>query len=319
MKIHSWELANDAAIDSLKWPRTVPVRLESGNREFDAFLIDQNFRFRQRKGHSIQFRLSEGDDAGFVAASVSGNERQFFSDDSRNQWENWFVTDWLRRREFARQFFLSGGQLRQETMRATEKLLVWSNGTAAWSWHEQYDSEADAHFSWDDSMSAEEFLSLPALDVWEQIESQLADESGEAAFARDFARQGQTERDATALSWRGGAPAKMKEVLESLLVAHGTNRVNEIGRVFLNSDRRLWEELGRMIFPREVCDELQRDIERVWRHFEPLKPHIENFKCVRKHVKGSLLPEEICVPPSSAHERMEAMLRFREWLEESGA
>jgi len=319
MKMHLWELANDTAMDSLKWPRTVPVRLESGTRDFDAFLIEQNFWFKQRKGHSIQFQLSEGKNCGFAATSISQNERRFFSDGSRNGWEDWFVTDCLRRREFARQFFFSDGQLRREDTVATERLLVWSGGKAAWSWHEQPDSQTDARFSWDDPMSAEEFLFWPALDVWEQIESQLADEGGEAAFARSFARLSEAERDSTVLSWRRGTPAKMREVLECLLVAHGMNQSNEIERLFLKNDRRLWGQFGSFSFLRDVSDELQRDIERVWRHFEPMNPRVQDFECVREYVKANLIPEEILVPPSSAHERMEALLRWRAWVEESGA
>lgn len=319
MKMHPWELANDAAMDSLKWPRTVPVRLERGTRDFDAFLIEQGFQVETEQGFSIQFKLSEEEDAGFVATYKSGNECRFAYNRSRDKWEDWFVTDCLRRNDFARQFFFWDGQLRQANEIATERLLVWNDGRATWQWHEQVWWRSNAYFSWGAPMDAEEFLFLPILDVWAQIENQLADERGEAAFARSFARQSEKEREATVCSLRAAARLEMKQMLRCLLIAHGMNEDNEEEPYFLRSDRNLWGSTRRKTQALGISDELQRDIERVWRHFEPFDPRIENFECVRKVINARLLEEAIYFSPSTAHEKMEAMMRWRDWLEESGA
>jgi len=319
MKMHPWELANDTAMDSLKWPRTVPVRLESAMRNFAAFLIEQGFRVEGEQGFSIRFKLSESQDAGFVATNKSGNERRFDYADSRSRWEDWFVTDCLRRGDFARQFFFSDGQLRQENMRATERLLVWNDGNAAWQWHEQVWWGSNTQFSWGAPMEAEEFLSLPMLDVWAQIENHLSDERGEAAFARKLARQSEKEREATVCSPRATSRLEMKEMLRCLLVAHGVNEDNEEEPYFLRSDRNLWNSTRRKSHALNLSGELQRHVERVWRHFEPFDPRIENFECVRNIINAHLLEEAIYFSPLTAHERMEAMLRWRDWLEENGA
>lgn len=268
--------------------------------------------------------LTDEREAGFTVLDGSGDQPMFFAQRvklaSLTEEIDVALDEKLAPHPFyeqflARQFFLnSRGELRSERERAHESLVVGANGIAAWNLafvrKEVYEPAA---FKWSKPLASDEFQRLPALDLWARVQQLLAEPRGEVAFARGFAFLDEDERRARIQRTRRASIEQLQELLGDLLTCSLLwDKMPGVQSIYftINSRQELgaWDNAGLDVI--EMPDSLSENIQKLWRHFRPFERRIARFLCV-KNVYANQLDFEVARP--TAHEQLEAHLRWREW------
>ena len=215
----------------------------------------------------------------------------------------------------ARRFvFNTRGQLREGNQRAHEIMAVTRDGVARWD--NRHNSE-NTPFRWLASgtrLTGARFVALPAAQVWSELQTLLADSQSEAAFARGFARLNPQERIQRIQRPARGTLDELNRLTHQLLLATAPwNGVNG-DELFVNFSQRdkaqLWKVGAANPVKIAVPDAMRDGVCQLWDGFEPFDRTIADYLCVQSTDTPSLFAR---AHRPSAHEQLEAHLRFREW------
>ena len=228
------------------------------------------------------------------------------------------VLDWVfSQGNYQRQFILNAqGELRRKGEDARESLLIDCVGNGSWSLGairaQRHDS---SRFSWDALMTPAAFRKLSARDVWRIIGELLADPQSDAAFARRFALMGEEERHALIFREIPIARQEFETTLRAFAIAQDLwEQESYDGEVCfdLYKDGRIY--LGLFDEAAPVSAQLKRGVEALRQSFMPINQEVANFSCVKEWLHDYNKDANFVIARPSAHERLEAKLRWRDWL-----
>jgi hypothetical protein len=227
-----------------------------------------------------------------------------------------FVDAW-EKDKVARLFWINeSGALRQAGEVACESLLVTASGTATWSYY----SSGSSAFSWSVPLTSNEFAGFSALEIWERIQRLLEEQDGETDFARQFARfDSDAKRALIFKNLKHGDETDFKSVLEDILISHDVwdeaRQSNELKLTLLSSDEvELTFENLYAVYGVDTPPSLLGAVERACQWFEPFDTKIVNRRCMRDWMRTDQGRFEVTAQRPNAHEKLEAHLRWQEWL-----
>ena len=221
---------------------------------------------------------------------------------------------------FARHFVLNArGELRGDGEAAHEAVLVAPDGIAAWSLAVIDTQVRDAAaFSWSVPESKAPFLRWPALDIWARLQLGLEDPRSEAPFAHRFALLDESQRQGLLWEWTRGDQHQFKSVLLDALHSQDFwNQEAVCNAMALRVRGPRAVEIVAAVHGMDVPPSLLDAVERVWNWFEPCPAEVMGARCVRDWLRRHTPCLEIRSRRPSAHERIEAMMRWRDFEEET--
>lgn len=217
----------------------------------------------------------------------------------------------------ARQLFLNeAGTLRRDDERAHEAVIFAPDGRAVWSQtFAQGDKRYPAHFRWSEPMSPADFLRVPVQTLLDRLQELLADPNGEVVFARRWAFTTKAERDELSEKTARGNVEELKEWMRDILLASTVWDENpDARRINLSLSRSktatIWDEDGEWGESLPMPPSLAQNAEKLRACFQPFHERIAGFMCVQRSDAGPIV---VYVARPTAHERTEAMIRWREW------
>ncbi|RYX86854.1 hypothetical protein EON83_01335 [bacterium] len=243
--------------------------------------------------------------------------------------------DALNRAKIGRLYFLDQeGQLRRYGEVARAAIVIRADGRGIWKrWIDDEDvdwTQVKAPFRLFDETSLKEFTSHSALYIWWLLEEALGDPNSDASFARDWVSKSDDEREDLLWNWSRAERERLRAQFQALLLCA------------LLSDDTIWEEEGSwqcsvssaseiLLSPepeaelRDVPDWLSKAIELLWNGMAPFNEDVLRHECVRQWKQGKSEWASGYSPTwdtffvetrePTAHERMEAMMRWRDWVE----
>lgn len=239
------------------------------------------------------------------------------------------LADCLSNQKWARSLFLSERfEPRQSGELARFEVFLSPHGWGLWrqlSWNESPLSYQQSEFAFP-PVPAGELARVEAAKLLSRLFCQH-EESADFRFAREFLTLSEEEQTAHLWSWKRGDLAQMQSVLRTALLAQ-----DELWREprALTWRIDLWRQEP---FAQLVCEQartnvpirmpalLEKAFQRALACFGPQIQHEEHARHLSlthlfntQHQKLRVLIE---VREPSAHERLEAMLEWREWLEET--
>lgn len=227
-----------------------------------------------------------------------------------------------KHKTWARLFYLNDQlQLRQSGEEARFAVLLSGQGWAKWRVLERTQnghSEAisTAHFRWKPA-NKKTLRRATSLDLWQPLRVELNLSGSHIEFARRFIELSADEKHHLLWRYRNGNQRELKVVLRDLLLAQPDwwKEPRHVSWHFDYHDR----------FPtRYSCDDkpipqltkvFERSLKKVWKWFDPVldkkdyKRHLE----LQRYWDNTLDSIPIKVNEPTAHEQLEAALRFREW------
>ena len=220
----------------------------------------------------------------------------------------------------ARRFVLNTrGELRAGNQRAHETLTVTRDGVARWD--NRHNSE-NTPFRWrapGASLTGARFVALPAAQVWSELRLLLANADSEAAFAREFARMDTQERHQRIQKPARGDLDELNRLLHQLLLVTAPWEIADDDELFVSFTRpdnaRLWKISPANPTEIEVPAQMHDGVRKLWNYFEPFDTTIADYLCVQKTDTPSLFARAF---RPSAHERLEAQLKMRDWIKING-
>ena len=266
--------------------------------------------------------LDSNFDAGFVAFDCS--YRQLTPSSSLSESSNLgaTLTQLWQENRFARYFFCNErGNLRQESEAAQASLLIASNGLAAWNRAEVENFSDAIVFDWSSPLTNSEFLNLPAFELWKKVEDLLEEPNSKALFARNFAQMNENERYNTIFNGSCLSENEFKLLLRCLLLSQDfwteTNKELEvIVDTAKGGDIELDFILNFAYEQVELSDELAQNIRLLLSHHcraQIPEEEIQGHSCVDIWLSGKPTVIEEVVRRPTAHEQLEAALRWRQW------
>lgn len=324
---HAWEMPYEGSLERSVIYRTTCL-FGSKRIEWELRLIPGGPPNPSAKDSFLLWirALTEDQEAGFFAVSADGGTLLRFHADTEPAPLRALLADILSkgRRKLARAFFLNrSGHLRQAGQASVELLLVRPDGLSGWGRNAANNGFWTMDFfGCQASSSAEEFFNRKASQCWEQVQELLRDPHGEAVFAREFAALNNAERTGRVVfDGHSRWPALKERLHDVLLFSPLWDAVPDeevlLVEVFSPDHLGIWTLDHESV---SVPDSLRASVSRLWAVLKPFDPEVEAFLCVRNwKVQAPLGIKITAQRPQSAHERLEAALRWREWLEEHPA
>ena len=231
--------------------------------------------------------------------------------------------EFLEKNLFARYFALNNQcQLRVESEAVHESVLLLPKGNATWFLGavSQVKDEATP-FKWNTPLPEFEFLRLSALEVWKQIQESLADSKSDAFFSRRFALLNDEDRHNLVFNRDFSAGHEFCEWLFlRLKMQDAWEEVPQGGQIHFSVERYnrgfdnylRWKD-GSSFTRLTISDSLNTDVEQLRKWFLPLNENVAVFSCVEKWLMKFYPSLLVKVSRPTAHEQLEAALRWREW------
>ena len=228
------------------------------------------------------------------------------------------VTTMFRKKRLGRQFYFNEqNQLCGENQVPKGALVVaasgfcsWFSGTAIGNWKDA------VPFNYGISATSYEFLHLPALEIWKEIGNP---KNETIEFARQFSLMDENERRKQMFHCERGAIEEIEEVFRTLLLSQSFwNEMPEGAGVQLHASAGKrgssvsWFDSS--LSRKEFQLSLKPEAAKIWQWFRPLN---EDFSKKAAHLnwfKSNVPKIGLFVHPPSAHEQLEAKLRWRAWL-----
>ncbi|RYG62905.1 hypothetical protein EON80_22235 [bacterium] len=224
-------------------------------------------------------------------------------------------------RNLARLFFLSDcGQLR-ERGEATDKIVVVSpNGTCQWSaWPDTRHNCASFRLFAGEGLSA--FIHRPAIQIWQTLQDALKDPRSDATFACEWSAKTEEQRSDMVWNWPSDKRQGVRDEFQSWL------------QCFLWHEDSLWQEhkywdlsvpnpndiwlYSKEGYRHVISSELRQAIEQLWHRYEPFHNETLKYWCASDWKQNTIEAFHVEVSEPTAHERIEATLRWREWQEQT--
>lgn len=227
-----------------------------------------------------------------------------------NLWQN---------NQFARYFFCNeSGDLRREGEPSQNSLLVAPLGSAAWAGRETHIANPIV-FDWGTPMTNSEFLQISSLELWKRMQN---DTSSELLGARQFANMDDEERHQSIWGSSCISEEKTELLLRTLITGQNFWMENpEVTSVSVDiytgqEEIEISIEQGANYELMKITDELFEDAQLLANHFRPpSKPKIETNSYRGIWISGRSRDLQLDVSRPTAHEQLEAQLRWREWIE----
>ncbi len=233
-------------------------------------------------------------------------------------------TVWKTRKIARLCFFNQHGQLRRDGEAAHESLLVASNGTAAWNLNGIGNPNRDSVvFTFGAPSSNAQFSRRPAFEVWKSLQDPLSDSSSEATFARQFVQL--TEQECRDLIFNNvrGTDKEMEEWLHTLLLREDAWSEPALGQElrlhsYAPDHLELFWDDDYFGEPATATPELEAGAARVRNWFLPVNQEVAQRSCVKQWLRRNNPRLRVSIHHPSAHQQLEAALRWREWLASTG-
>ena len=254
------------------------------------------------------------DDAGFIVYEATYVYEAPFSPELNLKALNWV----FEKANYQRQFILNAqGELRQEGEEAYEGLLVDSIGGGSWSLGairpEPHDKSG---FTWDSMMTPAQFRRLPALEVWRRVQEAMVNANSDGAFARRFALMNEIERHALIYKDTSISKQEFESALRAFVIAQDLweqESYDEEILFALFSDGAIYLGIGDEESP--IPTQLEASVEALRQSYLPVNEEVEHFSCVKDWLDNRAELAELVISPPTAHEQLEAALRWRQWKE----
>ena len=216
-------------------------------------------------------------------------------------------------------FFNDKGSLREHEEEATAAVVFAPKGKASWLVGTLADDEdTPVPFLWSKSLTNAEILRLPALKVWKRLQRMLIQPNSNATFARRFAFADARARQEMIFN---AVPLEQKEfdvLVRSLILSQdfwseAKANVeffvpkNEKPEVIVHLD----DELS------ETPPYLSQNVDLLWQLFEPVRAEVAKHLCVVDWLHRRSNNSNALFSHPTAHEQLEAQLRWREWLRQT--
>ena len=227
---------------------------------------------------------------------------------------------WKRSR-LARLFCLNENMLlRSGDEAAYDSVLVANDGIGSWSALTKLDTLAKHQdrssnlFEWQTPLTNVEMLRLPALKLWEHLQTLLADSNSDIVFARGFSQLEERERYMQVFGPEHGDKKEVTNLLRTLLLAqdiweqipeeaHARLTSYSLGNMQLFWDDGSWDE------PVIEHSTLAEDVENLRKWFFPIKQDAAEHLCVKQWLQYFSPTLEAISDRPTTHEQLEAKLR----------
>lgn len=278
---------------------------------------------------SVLFLRRSGDDAGFWAVGDPLMPMLLLSPKHDEFRIRTTCADVLNKGEFARYFFLNGdGKPRQPGEIAAGCAWARGDGTGGWNpqWNHNSGYEWFVPFFHSPDQGAWNFARRDALDVWRELAEARGDGRSDAHFAWHWAHLRARERDDQMWNWpREDALAgtrllcklSLEECLKHILLSDETLwqegddwvlSVCDPQSITLHPGDAEWEE-------HEISEAMSDSIALLWERFKPFNIGALSHECVRRWKAHRDVCFQTFAREPSAHERLEAMLKWRDFVE----
>ena len=227
------------------------------------------------------------------------------------------VATMLRKKRIGRQFYFNEqNQLCGENQVPKGALVVATNGFCSWFSEIATDNWKDAvPFYYGMSATSHEFLHLSGLEIWKEIGNP---KNGTIDFARQFSFMDENERRQQMFHCERGTMEEIEEVFRNLLLSQFFwNEIPDgVGVQFYASAGKRgssasWFDAS--LNRKEFQLSLNSEAFEIWQWFRPIN---EDFAKKAEHLswfKNNIPKIGLSVSPPTAHEQLEAALRWREW------
>ncbi|RYX86855.1 hypothetical protein EON83_01340 [bacterium] len=270
----------------------------------------------------VLLRYVEGDGV-FAVCDSYGNLVQARLTESSDAWSVRMVgADALNKGKVARLFCLGdSGQLLERGEAARKLAIIRANGKGMWSSWANAGYNGDKFMLFDDD-GIESFMGRPTLEIWKGFQDVLQDPQSDAAFARDWMDMSEAQRENAVWNWevesRTRLRAEVEELLKCVLLSHEALwQGNESWGLSLADPENMW------LYPEEeweehdIPDEVRGNIEEIWRYYAPFDAEVLKHECAFDWRQGAIKAFQVEAREPTAHERLEAMLRLRDWFDEA--
>ena len=194
--------------------------------------------------------------------------------------------------------------------------VVAANGFCSWFANTVGNDVNDAvSFNYGVEATSDEFLHLSALDIWKEI-SNNQDEKIE--FARQFSFMDEKERRKQMFDCEHGTIEGIEEVFRTLLMSQSFwNEIPNAVCVQLHSSadkQRLTLSWFDSAFEdKEISHSLESDVAKIWNWSRPINEDFSKKAAHMRWFKANIPKIGLVVERPTAHEQLEAQLRWREW------
>ncbi|RYX86853.1 hypothetical protein EON83_01330 [bacterium] len=318
--IHSWQLPCDVMLE----PNVASyvLSLEGLPREWEVFTMG----FPHNLFYTIYLRNIERDDYFCVFDKFCNAERPFngaFFDKSLLEEVLIQVSTGTMKFRAGRVFFLNeAGQLRGRGEIAHSLVSICHDGEGSWILPDGWARQRAAFqlFS-DEGVGA--FIERSAFDIWGQLQGALDDPSAPASFAWQWSLLDDEEKTDRFWNWpRDSREAQSAEFQDWLLCALlCEDSLWEQGNewtIFVSEPDNSWVFGFDKHDHCEAPPQLGAAVERLWNHFAPFNGEYWGQRCVMRWMPSLMRQFQAYALQPSQHERMEAKLRWRNWLAEHG-
>ncbi len=310
-----------------QWPMdhwTTP-RIESCPRSLDGHLILWNalvFHILGQPLSRVWLRDVESHDLFCICDSEGDIVQARLTESSDISSVRMVCADALNNAKIARLFFLgASGQLRERDEITHQIVIVRADGSGLWNtWPESRHKRSSFRLFDDAGLAA--FIRRPAMQIWDTLKAALKDPQSDASFSRDWLGKTDEQRTATIWNWspdtRQNLRVELEEMLHCALLCNDflwqkddswTLSVPDPANIWLYPAEEEWDE-----YP--VPDQLKRAIEQLWHHYAPFNSEVLKHECAYAWKQNTITAFFDEAREPTAHERLEAMLRWRDWLTE---
>ena len=302
----------------MPWPPSVFTRDFGGEKlEWSVALVRLPSKEELKWARPLDPRF----DAGFI---VLGQGDYLYTDCISIGAPQSFSEDW-EENEFACHFFFNQyNELRVGKEEASGAILVRPDGTATWTWlAQEMEVEKETMFRWSEPLTPAEFLYLPALEVWKRLQILLDDPDSEARFARRFGAMSNKERTKLVFRSRRGPNYKLFPLLEAIARAEGVwDRVPEGEELHISLDATTQDDVfsyqGQFFLEKVGANvSTLASVTQLREWFFPMRQEFARHLCVQQWLFWNGGPHHFfaSIKRPTAHEQLEAALRWREWKE----
>ncbi len=221
---------------------------------------------------------------------------------------------------FGRKLCLNeNGMLRREGETMHSSVHFACDGKGAWIVADLNDEVAQRFglFKWNEPIAEAEFCRLSSYDLWKRLQEFLSDSENDVSFARKFVLMKNQERQELVFGESICSRNEFESLLRVIALQENLDQI-PVGATLLvdSSDRSgdhfYWDDDG--CHETSIgSKEFHRDVALLRERCFPIKEEFANRLCVCEWIDLCGSASQIRIPYPTAHEQLEAQLRWREW------
>ncbi len=228
----------------------------------------------------------------------------------------------LNNRNLARLFFLGDcGQLRERGEAADKIVVVCPNGNCQWdTWPDTGHNCARFRLFAGEGLSA--FIHRPAMQIWQTLQDALKDPRSDATFAYEWSVKTDEQRADMVWNWPRDERQRLRDELQSWLQRllwreDSLWQEHKYWDLSVPNPNDIWlySEEG---YRQAVPGELRQAIEQLWHRHAPFHNEPLEYWSASDWKQKTIEAFHVKVHEPTAHERLEAHLRWRDWEAQHG-